>query len=152
MRPWIWCRAQRGNDSWTTTNSSFSFLTPVGSPDCVCSTLKVPFTRLILKYSVQQLPRKKISADQSNKSRRSTTWFMNSAAEADGAVDRCDMTYELQNYCLFCCMMAPLCDSLRPRTSSSPASIFNPQIHARACTCTRACVRLGSCKSVRHLN
>lgn len=104
---------------------------------------------LILKYSVQQLQREEKKSTfqpfRPTKSRRSTTWFMNSATEPDGTVDRGGMTYELQNYCLFCCMMAQLCDSLHPRTSSSPASIFNPQTHTRACMFLCICVCVCSC-------
>lgn len=48
---------------------------------------------------------------QQNTQEDNMSWFMNKTTNPDTTVNRYGMTYELQNYCLFCCMMPQLCDS-----------------------------------------
>lgn len=53
---------------------------------------------------------------------------MNATTEADGAVDGYSLTYQLQSYCLFCCAMAQLRDSLHPHGISLRSEARLPDI------------------------
>lgn len=64
------------------------------------------------------------SAQQNTQNRQHLMWFMNKTTKPDSPVDRYGMTYELQIYRLFCCMMPRLCDSRWLCTPPTWASIL----------------------------
>lgn len=62
---------------------------------------------------------------QQNTKKDNMSWFMNKTTKPDSPINGYGMTYELQNYCLFCCMMPQLCDSQWLRSPPTWTSILD---------------------------